>query len=103
GFVKVRADGEVLDLVKGMKLDRYKNHDIEIVIDRLKIDASVDNDKRLSETINTAMYHGEDVLMVLDQDTQETRYFSRNLMCTSSGISHARIVTILLPNQHTRH
>jgi excinuclease ABC subunit A len=88
GFVKVRADGEILDLVKGMKLDRYKNHDIEIVIDRLKIDKTVDNDKRLSETINTAMYHGEDVLMVLDQDTQETRYFSRNLMCPSSGISY---------------
>ncbi|MEO8933770.1 MAG: excinuclease ABC subunit UvrA [Xanthomarina sp.] len=88
GFVKVRADGEVIDLVKGLKLDRYKNHDIEIVIDRLKIDTSVDNDKRLSETINTAMYHGEDVLMVLDQDTQETRYFSRNLMCPSSGISY---------------
>ncbi|PWI29059.1 excinuclease ABC subunit UvrA [Flavobacteriaceae bacterium LYZ1037] len=88
GFVKVRADGEILDLVKGMKLDRYKNHDIEIVIDRLKIDKTVDSDKRLSETINTAMYHGEDVLMVLDQDTQETRYFSRNLMCPSSGISY---------------
>ena len=88
GFVKVRADGEIKDLVKGMKLDRYKTHDIEIVIDRLKIDDSVDNDKRLSETINTAMYHGEDVLMVFDQDTQETRYFSRNLMCPSSGISY---------------
>ncbi|TYA57338.1 excinuclease ABC subunit UvrA [Formosa maritima] len=88
GFVKVRADGEILDLVKGMKMDRYKTHDIEIVIDRLKIDDSVDNDKRLTETINTAMYHGEDVLMVLDQDTQETRYFSRNLMCPSSGISY---------------
>ncbi|GGG43607.1 excinuclease ABC subunit UvrA [Bizionia arctica] len=88
GFVKVRADGEILDLVKGMKLDRYKNHDIEIVIDRLKIEDSIDNDKRLTETINTAMYHGEDVLMVLDQDTQETRYFSRNLMCPSSGISY---------------
>jgi len=88
GFVKVRADGEILDLVKGMKLDRYKTHDIEIVIDRLKIDHSVDNDKRLTETINTAMYHGEDVLMVLDQDTQELRYFSRNLMCPSSGISY---------------
>ncbi|MCX7549906.1 excinuclease ABC subunit UvrA [Xanthomarina sp. F2636L] len=88
GFVKVRADGEIKDLVKGMKLDRYKTHDIEIVIDRLKIDNSVDNDKRLTETINTAMYHGEDVLMVLDQDTQETRYFSRNLMCPSSGISY---------------
>ncbi|WP_417867851.1 excinuclease ABC subunit UvrA [Xanthomarina gelatinilytica] len=88
GFVKVRANGEILDLVKGMKLDRYKTHDIEIVIDRLKIDQTADNHKRLNETINTAMYHGEDVLMVLDQDTQELRYFSRNLMCPSSGISY---------------
>ncbi len=88
GFVKVRTDGEIRDIVKGMKLDRYKNHDIEIVIDRLKIDATADNNKRLTETINTAMYHGEDVLMVIDQDTQEARYFSRNLMCPSSGISY---------------
>ncbi|WP_166965314.1 excinuclease ABC subunit UvrA [Yeosuana marina] len=88
GFVKVRTDGEIQDLVKGMKLDRYKTHDIEIVIDRLKIDDSTDKDKRLTETINTAMYHGEDVLMVIDQDTKETRYFSRNLMCPSSGISY---------------
>ncbi|MCL4121498.1 UNVERIFIED_CONTAM: hypothetical protein GTU68_013374 [Idotea baltica] len=88
GFVKVRTDGEIKDLVKGMKLDRYKMHDIEIVIDRLKIDDSVDNDKRLSESINTAMYHGEDVLLVIDQDTSEARYFSRNLMCPSSGISY---------------
>ena len=88
GFVKVRTDGEVKDLVKCMKLDRYKTHDIEIVIDRLKIDDSADNDKRLTESINTAMYHGEDVLMVLDQDTNEARYFSRNLMCPSSGVSY---------------
>lgn len=88
GFVKVRTDGEVKDLVKGMKLDRYKTHDIEIVIDRLKIDDTADNDKRLTETINTAMYHGDDVLMVLDQDTNKVRYFSRNLMCPSSGISY---------------
>ncbi len=88
GFVKVRADGEVKDLVKGMQLDRYKTHDIEIVIDRLKIDESDDNDKRLAETINTAMYHGDDILMVLDQDTNETRYFSRSLMCATSGISY---------------
>ncbi len=88
GFVKVRTDGEIRDLEKGMKLDRYKTHDIEIVIDRLKIDSSEDNDKRLSETINTAMYHGDDVLMVLDHDTNETRFFSRNLMCPSSGISY---------------
>ena len=88
GFVKVRTDGEIRDLVRGMKLDRYKTHDIEIVIDRLKIDESVDNDKRLAETINTAMYHGNNVLMVIDQDTNESRYFSRNLMCPSSGISY---------------
>ena len=88
GFLKVRADGEVRDLVKGMKLDRYKMHDIEIVIDRLKIDDTDDNDKRLSETINTALYHGDDVLMDLDHDTNEARYFSRNLMCPSSGISY---------------
>ncbi|SFD05744.1 excinuclease ABC subunit UvrA [Algibacter pectinivorans] len=88
GFVKVRTDGEIRDIVKGMKLDRYKNHDIEIVIDRLVINDSVDNDKRLTETINTAMYHGEDVLLVIDQDTNETRYFSRSLMCPTSGISY---------------
>ncbi len=88
GFVKVRTDGEIVDLVKDMKLDRYKTHDIEIVIDRLKIDASVDNDKRLTETINTAMYHGENVLMVIDNDTNEVRYFSRDLMCPQSGISY---------------
>ncbi|WP_426430145.1 excinuclease ABC subunit UvrA [Winogradskyella sp. HB-48] len=96
GFVKVRTDGEIVDLEKGMKLDRYKTHDIEIVIDRLKIDETQDvtlsavevQSKRLMESINTAMYHGDDVLMVIDQDTNEPRYFSRNLMCPSSGISY---------------
>ncbi|GAA4281888.1 excinuclease ABC subunit UvrA [Gaetbulibacter aestuarii] len=88
GFVKVRTDGEIKDLVKGLKLDRYKTHDIEIVIDRLKVDNSKDNEKRLAESINTAMYHGDDVLLVIDQDTQESRYFSRNLMCPSTGISY---------------
>lgn len=88
GFVKVRTDGSIVDLEKGMKLDRYKIHDIEIVIDRLKIDESQDNEKRLTESINTAMYHGDDVLMVIDQDTNEARYFSRNLMCPTSGISY---------------
>ncbi|WP_299554202.1 excinuclease ABC subunit UvrA [Seonamhaeicola sp.] len=88
GFVKVRTDGEIRDIVKGMKLDRYKTHDIEIVIDRLVVNDAVDNDKRLTETINTAMYHGDDVLLVIDQDTNKARYFSRNLMCPSSGISY---------------
>jgi excinuclease ABC subunit A len=88
GFVKVRTDGKIADIEKGMKLDRYKTHDIEIVIDRLQIDTTQNNEKRLMESINTAMYHGDDVLMVIDQDTNEPRYFSRNLMCPSSGISY---------------
>jgi excinuclease ABC subunit A len=88
GFVKVRVDGDVKDIVKGMKVDRYKTHDIEIVIDRLAITSDDDNDKRLRESINTAMYHGDDVLMVLEQGSQEIRYFSRNLMCPTSGISY---------------
>ncbi|NQY30771.1 MAG: excinuclease ABC subunit UvrA [Flavobacteriaceae bacterium] len=88
GFTKVRVDGEILDITKGMKLDRYKMHDIEIVIDRLKISDEVDNEKRLSETINTAMYHGENVLMTIEHNTTEARYFSRDLMCPESGISY---------------
>ncbi|NNK69370.1 MAG: excinuclease ABC subunit UvrA [Flavobacteriaceae bacterium] len=88
GFVKVRTDGEIRELEHGMKLDRYKTHDIEIVIDRLKVDEYVDKDNRLTESINTAMYHGDDVLLVIDQETGDLRYFSRNLMCPSSGISY---------------
>ncbi|MBX2828595.1 MAG: excinuclease ABC subunit UvrA [Flavobacteriaceae bacterium] len=88
GFLKVRVDGEVLDIVKGMRIDRYKTHDIEIVIDRLKISEASDNDNRLTETILTAMYHGDDVLMVLDHETEAVRFFSRSLMCPTSGISY---------------
>ena len=88
GFLKVRVDGQVMDIVKGMKIDRYKTHDIETVIDRLKISDDIDNDKRLTESIVTAMYHGDDVMMVLDNQTNEARYFSRALMCPQSGISY---------------
>jgi excinuclease ABC subunit A len=88
GFVKVRVDGEVKDIVKGMKVDRYKTHDIEIVIDRLKVIETEDFHKRLSETINTAMYSGNNVLMVLEEDTDVPRYFSRDLMCPTTGISY---------------
>ncbi|HET8737315.1 MAG TPA: excinuclease ABC subunit UvrA [Pricia sp.] len=88
GFVKVRVDGAVVDITKGMKIDRYKTHDIEIVIDRLKITDSHDLDKRLAESINTAMYNGDDVLMVLEEGTSIARYFSRNLMCPTTGISY---------------
>lgn len=88
GFTKVRVNGEIRDLVKGMKLDRYKTHDIEIVIDRLKISCDIDNEKRLKETITTAMYHGNNVLMVMEHGTTHARYFSRDLMCPTSGISY---------------
>lgn len=88
GFLKVRVNGEIRDLEFGMKVDRYKMHDIEIVIDRMAIDLEEDTDKRLSESIKTAMYHGEDVMMVIEQESQEVRFYSRNLMCPSSGISY---------------
>jgi excinuclease ABC subunit A len=88
GFLKVRVNGEVQDLISGMKLDRYKTHDIEIVVDRLLVEKTVDSEKRLSESIKTAMYHGENVLMILDQDTNAVRFFSRNLMCPTTGISY---------------
>ncbi|MEN8788577.1 MAG: excinuclease ABC subunit UvrA [Flavobacteriaceae bacterium] len=88
GFVKVRVDGEIIDIVKGLKVDRYKTHDIEIVIDRLLVDLSDSLDKRITETINTAMYHGDNVLMVLEEGLDLPRYFSRDLMCPSTGISY---------------
>ncbi len=90
GFVRVRVDGEIREVEKGMKLDRYKTHDIEIVIDRLQVnDSSL---KRLGESIKTAMHHGEDSLLVIDADAEgdAPRYFSRNLMCPSSGISYPK-------------
>ncbi|MFN7044810.1 MAG: excinuclease ABC subunit UvrA [Flavobacterium sp.] len=88
GFLKVRVNGQIRDLEFGMKVDRYKTHDIEIVIDRMAIDTEEDTDKRLSESIKTAMYHGDDVMMVIEQESQEVRFYSRNLMCPSSGISY---------------
>ena len=95
GFLKVRINGEIKDITTGMKLDRYKTHDIEIVIDRMEVStltseggADDANLKRLSESIATAMYHGENVLMILEQDTNEIRFFSRNLMCPTTGISY---------------
>ena len=88
GFLRVRVDNELKEITAGMKLDRYKTHDIEIVIDRMLVEDTPENDSRLTDSIKTAMYHGEDILMVLDQDTNEVRFFSRNLMCPSTGISY---------------
>lgn len=90
GFVKVRVDGEMLDLERGMKVDRYKTHDIEIVIDRLAIDKEESTKQRLTESIKTAMHHGDDIIMVLEHESQTTRFFSRHLMCPSTGVSYAK-------------
>jgi len=88
GFVKVRVNGKITDITTGMKLDRYKTHDIEIVIDRLQVDSDVDTDKRLAESIKTAMHHGDDIMMVIEHESDEVRFFSRTLMCPTTGISY---------------
>lgn len=86
GFQKVRVDGEVLDIDSKIKLDRYKVHDIEIVIDRLKIDDK--STKRLSDSVQMAMKHGKGSMMTLDHETEEVRFFSRALMCPTTGIAY---------------
>ena len=86
GYIRVRVDGQLLELSKSIKLDRYKTHDIEIVVDRF-IAGEVDQ-KRCLETIQTCMKLGEGTLMVLDLENGNTRHFSRSLMCPTSGISY---------------
>ncbi|MDA9584761.1 excinuclease ABC subunit UvrA [Flavobacteriaceae bacterium] len=86
GFIKVRVDGEIREIEKGMRLDRYKTHDIEVVIDRLIVNSS--SEKRLVETIKTALYTGNNILMVIDVDDEKPRYFSKELMCPISGIAY---------------
>ena len=89
GYLRVRVDGELHDLKPGFKVDRYKTHDIEVVIDRLKVQNTEQGLKRLKESLATALDFGEGTLMVLDLEVDDTRYFSRNLMCADSGISYA--------------
>ena len=86
GFAKVRIDGELKDLVYGMQLDRYKTHDIEIVIDRLIV--SNDYKSRLTQSIETAFRRGKGMLMVLEDDSTDVRYFSKLLMCPTTGIAY---------------
>jgi len=86
GFTKVRVDGELKDIVKGMKLDRYKIHDIEIVVDRLEV--SEKDRKRIYDDVVTAMKHGDKSMMLMDFETEEVRHFSRLLMCPTTGISY---------------
>ncbi len=86
GFVRVRVDGEIKEIEKGMRLDRYKTHDIEVVIDRLVVNSSME--KRLEETIKTALYSGNNIMMVIDVSENNPRYFSRELMCPTTGIAY---------------
>jgi len=86
GFLRARVDGEVIDITGRPRLDRYKVHDIELVVDRLKVNAA--GKKRLAETCATALKQGKGNLMVLDSKGGEPRYLSRHLMCPTSGIAY---------------
>jgi len=86
GYIYVRVDGEIEEVVPGMRIDRYKNHDIEVVIDRLS--AREKDRSRLKKSLSAAMKQGKGVTMILEKDGQEPRYFSSQLMCPTSGISY---------------
>ena len=86
GYLYVRVDGEVREALPGMKLDRYRNHDIEVVIDKLVVQTK--DDARLKSSVAVAMRQGDGVMMVLDHETAEVRHFSKRLMCPSTGLSY---------------
>ena len=90
GFIKVRIDGVIKDLTPNLKLDRYKIHDIEIVVDRLIVKDNETSLKRLKESMITAMYSGNDSMILINEENNKTKYFSRNLVCPSSGISYSK-------------
>ena len=86
GYLYVRVDGQIQEILPGMKLDRYHNHDIEVVIDRLNVQDK--DDKRLVQSVATAMKLGDGLLLVYDMDTEHVRYYSKHLMCPTTGISY---------------
>ena len=86
GYLNVRIDGEIREATHGLKVDRYKNHDIEVVIDKLLV--SEKDRKRLKESMQKAMQQGNGIVMLLEKDKEEARYFSKMLMCPTSGISY---------------
>ncbi len=88
GYLHVRVDGEVREIVQGMKVDRYKTHDIEVVIDRLAVKAPK-VDERLKKSVQIAMKQGEGLLLIMDYDTGQVKHFSRRLMCPTTGISYS--------------
>ena len=99
GFLNVRVDGEIKEIRQGMKVDRYKNHDIEVVVDKLNLSATTSlppkgklsdgGDERLKKTVQLAMKMGDGLLMILDKDSGQVKYFSRRLMCPTTGISYS--------------
>ncbi len=86
GYLHVRIDEKIQDVIPGLKVDRYKNHDIEIVIDRLEIEEK--GRRRLKESLQKAMQQGNGIVMILENENQMVRYFSKKLMCPTSGISY---------------
>lgn len=86
GFLYARIDGEIKEIMPGMKLDRYKNHDIEVVIDKLAVDNK--DSSRLQQSVSVAMQQGDGLLMILDATSNEVRHFSKRLMCPVTGISY---------------
>ncbi len=86
GFVRARVDGVIVEVSSGYRLDRYKTHDIEIVVDRIRVAATAEN--RIAQSVETAMAHGKGTIAVIDLDSQELAYFSRQLMCPTSGIAY---------------
>jgi excinuclease ABC subunit A len=90
GFSKVIVDGDIVDIKRGMKLDRYKTHDISLVVDNLSVKDDFESKRVLSESIKIAMKYGNDTIFILDSDSGKPEYFSRNLMCPESGISYPK-------------
>ena len=88
GFIRVRVNGEIKEITSGMKLDRFKTHDIEIVVDRLVINK--ENKNRIKESIEIALKYGKGLMMTLEMDKENIRFFSRQLMCPTSGIAYAK-------------
>ncbi len=86
GYLYIRVDGEVLEITRGMKVDRYKNHNIEVIIDKLRVQGS--DDERLKRSVQTAMKQGDGVIMIMDKDTGQARNFSKRLMDPVTGLSY---------------
>ena len=94
GYLNIRVDGEIKEIVRGMKVDRYRNHDIEVVIDKMQVKPETlgtpnTPDERLKKSILIAMKQGEGLIMILDKDTNAVKYFSKRLMCPTTGISYS--------------